>query len=322
MNEGLTQRIVDFICDMRFEDIPGAAVDIVRTGFTDCVAVMIAGASEPVTGIVGSVVPRQGGNGEARLYLSPERAAAPDAALISGTAAHALDYDDVAMDAHPSSPLVATLLSEGEALGSSGRELVTAYVAGYEVWADLAFRDSSPHHAKGWHPTAIFGVIAAAAAASVLHRLSPARVHAALGIAASHAGGLTANFRHHDQAVPCRPSRQQRHHGGASGQSRHDRRGRRVRASLGVSHRDLAGQQGRSRSPLFPSRPGVARLRYGLNVKKYPMCYAVHRTLDGFLDLVAKRPVAVGEIAEVGNAARRNPGRDPAQPPPADRPRG
>ncbi len=40
-------------------------------------------------------------------------------------------------------------------------------------------------------------------------------------------------------------------------------------------------------------------LRYGLNVKKYPMCYAVHRTLDGFVDLVAKRPVAIGEIAEV-----------------------
>ena len=194
MSTGLTAGIADFIANIRFEDIPDEAIEIVRTGFTDCVAVMIAGAEEPVARIVGSVVPLQGGNGEARICLSSERAAAPDAALISGTAAHALDYDDVAMDAHPSSPLVTTLLTEGEALGAGGRELVTAYVAGYEVWADLAYRDQSPHHAKGWHPTAIFGVIATAAAAAVLHRLSPEQIRCALGIAASHAGGLTANF--------------------------------------------------------------------------------------------------------------------------------
>ena len=101
-------------------------------------------------------MPLQGGNGEARICLSANRAAAPDAALISGTAAHALDYDDVAMDAHPSSVLVTTLLTEGEALGATGRDLVTAYVAGYEVWADLAYRDQSPHHAKGWHPNGNF----------------------------------------------------------------------------------------------------------------------------------------------------------------------
>ena len=67
--------------------------------------------------------------------------------------------------------VVVAILAEGETLGSSGRELVTAYVAGYEVWADLLRRDAN-HHRKGWHPTAIFGVMGAAAAAwSVFRRM-------------------------------------------------------------------------------------------------------------------------------------------------------
>ena len=78
-------------------------------------------------------------------------------------------------------------------LGSSGRDLVTAYVAGYEVSAELLRRDSN-YHRKGWHPTSVFGVIGAAAAAAVLHRLPAERAATALAIAASHAGGLGANF--------------------------------------------------------------------------------------------------------------------------------
>ena len=299
MTEGLTKLIVDFVSNIRFDKIPGEAIDVVRTGFTDCVAVMVAGAHEPVTRIVGSVVPHQGGNGEARMCLSPERAAAPDAALISGTAAHALDYDDVAMDAHPSAPLVATLLSEGEALGSSGRDLITAYVAGYEVWADLAYRDKSPHHAKGWHPTAIFGVIGATAAAAVLHRLPAEQVRAALGIAASHAGGLTANFG----------SMTKPFHGGRAAHS-------------GIMSARLAKAGMTAADDIFEHQLGYLTaispegevdrtaesshlghewriLRYGLNVKKYPMCYAVHRTLDGFLDLLAEHRVSADEIEDV-----------------------
>ncbi len=299
MSQGLTGRIADFIGDIRFDDIPPEAIDIVRTGFTDCVAVMAAGADEPVAKIVGSVVPLQGGNGEARICLSANRAAAPDAALISGTAAHALDYDDVAMDAHPSSVLVTTLLTEGEALGATGRDLVTAYVAGYEVWADLAYRDQSPHHAKGWHPTAIFGVIAAAAAAAVLHRLSPTQIRCALGIAASHAGGLTANF-----GTMTKPF-----HVGRAAQSgilaaRLAKAG--MTAADDVFEHPLGylkaiSPQGEVDTNAATSHLGQEwrLLRFGLNVKKYPMCYAVHRTLDGFLDLMAARPTEPDEIDTV-----------------------
>ena len=72
--------------------------------------------------------------------------------------------------------------------------MIAAYVAGYEVWAELIARDQDQHHRKGWHPSAVFGPVAAAAAAAVLRRLDAARASHAVGIAASLAGGVVANF--------------------------------------------------------------------------------------------------------------------------------
>jgi 2-methylcitrate dehydratase PrpD len=97
--------------------------------------------------------------GAASLYLSGPRVPAPEAAWINGTAAHALDYDDVSLRGHPSTVLVPAILAEAEVLGASGAQMATAYVAGYEVWAELAGRDPDQHHQKGWHPTGIFGAI-------------------------------------------------------------------------------------------------------------------------------------------------------------------
>ena len=72
--------------------------------------------------------------------------------------------------------------------------MLAAYAAGYEAWAELAWRDPGHHHAKGWHPTGIFGPIGAAAACAVLRRLDAERATHALALAASHAGGIMANF--------------------------------------------------------------------------------------------------------------------------------
>jgi hypothetical protein len=60
--------------------------------------------------------------------------------------------------------LVPAIIAQGEIIGASGSELLTAYVAGYEVWAELLVREPVPLHQKGWHPSAVRGTIAAAAA--------------------------------------------------------------------------------------------------------------------------------------------------------------
>src|SRR5512146_288326 len=94
-SRGLTQALGECVSRLHTGDLPREALSVVRAGFTDCVATMIAGSREPAPQLLRQVVaPR--GRGEARLYFSRERASAQDAAWINGTAAHALDYDDVA----------------------------------------------------------------------------------------------------------------------------------------------------------------------------------------------------------------------------------
>ena len=80
--------------------------------------------------------------GPATLTFSTRKAQAPEAAWINGTAAHALDYDDVSLRGHPSTVLVPAILAEAETLDASGSDMITAYVAGYEVWAELALRET------------------------------------------------------------------------------------------------------------------------------------------------------------------------------------
>src|SRR6202035_864533 len=102
--------------------------------------------------------------------------------------------DDVSLDGHPSAVLVPAILAQGEASGSSGAEMLTAYIAGYEVWAELLAREPTPLHRKGWHPTAVLGPVAAAAACAKLRGLDAAATATAMAIAASMAAGLVANF--------------------------------------------------------------------------------------------------------------------------------
>lgn len=293
---GLTAALGRFIANIKFEALPAQALSLVRTGFTDTVGVIMVGVTEPVVDIVRRTLVHPGPRREARACLSSLVVAAPDAALLGGTAAHALDYDDQSLSGHPSAVLVPALLAEGEALGSSGAELATAYVAGYEVWAELLRRDAN-HHRKGWHPTAIFGVIAAAAAASVLNRLSAERAAAALAIAASHAGGLAPNF-----GTMVKPFH--------AGRAAHDgvAAARLAAAGMTAGRDTLENPQGflNAFSPASADRDSPVRVgaewyivKQGLCIKKYPTCYFMHRSFDAALKLLSGRALAPADIAEI-----------------------
>src|SRR3974390_2355467 len=120
--------------------------------------------------------------------------AAPDAALVNGVAAHVLDYDDVALAGHPSTVLVPAILAEGSSLDASGSDALAAYGAGYELWAQLAALEPGHFHERGFHPTAVMGALATAAACARLRRLDFEKTGHAIAIAASLASGLVANF--------------------------------------------------------------------------------------------------------------------------------
>jgi len=140
MGIALTRALGKFVSEVTFDKLPPQAVAVAKLGFTDCVAVMVAGSTEPVARIAHEVLAAKTNTGEARLVPSGTRVSGLDAALVNGAAGHAFDYDDVALDGHPSAVLVPAILAEAEAVGASGKAMIAAYVAGYETWAELRAR--------------------------------------------------------------------------------------------------------------------------------------------------------------------------------------
>jgi 2-methylcitrate dehydratase PrpD len=134
------------------------------------------------------------GQGAALIFGGSESLDALSAALINGTASHALDFDDCSntLGGHPSAPILPALWTL--ATGVSGQAFIAAYAAGVETECKLARAVNFHHYDKGWHPTATLGTFGAAAACAHLLRLSPDKIATALALAASMASGIKANF--------------------------------------------------------------------------------------------------------------------------------
>ncbi|MYW96133.1 MmgE/PrpD family protein [Amycolatopsis rubida] len=295
--ESLTAEVGRFLADIKYEDLPPDVLPMVRNAFTDTAAVIMVGIDQPVTEIVRRTLVEPAGVAEARACLSGRKAGAPEAALLGGAIAHSLDYDDQSMSGHPSAVLVPAILAEAEVLGSTGAEMATAFVAGYEVWCELWRRDRE-YHSKGWHPTSVFGAMAAAAAGAVLHRLPAERAATAVAIAGSHAGGLFSNFG----------SMMKGYHAGMAA-----RNGlvaaRLAAAGMSAGPDAVENPQGflmafsTSRTPdlTSPSKLGKEWYlpKHKLLIKLHPTCYFLHRSFNATVRMLADRPVQPEEVESV-----------------------
>ena len=180
-------------------DLPRASSNARRLAamaVTDTIGITLAGATEEATLIARRVLAGESTDGAAMILGTSLRTRVLDAALINGTAAHAVDYDDMArnMGGHPSVPVVPVVMALGEQLNSTGAQVLEAFIVGYEAECRIG-RVVHPHHyEKGWHPTSTLGVFGAAAAAARLLKLSVEQTSVALAIAASSASGIKANF--------------------------------------------------------------------------------------------------------------------------------
>ncbi|MBT3764251.1 MAG: MmgE/PrpD family protein, partial [Rhodospirillales bacterium] len=155
----LTERLAEFVADQSLDDIPDEVYDAARDAVIDTLGVAFAGSGEPVADIAASWVAETGAPSRATIWGRGLGGSAADAAFANGISAHALDFDD----SHPggrghiSACLVPTVLTMGEVLGSSGREVLAAYAIGLEL-ASVVGRAFGPGHQRhGWHPTATVG---------------------------------------------------------------------------------------------------------------------------------------------------------------------
>jgi 2-methylcitrate dehydratase PrpD len=193
---GITRTLAYRVAELRFDDLPADVVTLAKQCVLDWVAVTVHGAHEPLVSILADQVAAEGGNPCATIIGRGGGATPRQAALVNGAASHALDYDDVniRMTGHPTVPVLPAALAVAECRAASGRDLIAAFVAGYEAECEIGEIVSPSHYARGFHVTGTVGTFGAAAAVAHLHRLDGEAVATALGIAGTQAAGLKSMF--------------------------------------------------------------------------------------------------------------------------------
>jgi 2-methylcitrate dehydratase PrpD len=292
---------------------PAEAEARVVRAFIDTCATLLAGRHEDCTVAVRAGV---GAFGAGPCFAAGgARLAAPWAALINGTAAHALDYDDVLEAAlnHPSAALVPALLALAEQTGASGEECIDAYIVGFEVMARLGEAMNQVHYSRGWHTTLSLGAPAVAAACARLLRLDARRMAMAISLGTSMAGGSKRQFG--SMAKPL--------HAGLAAKAGLLAAQLAASGVTGVAE-PLEGHWGFVEMFAGEGAPGLgpaiaklggdcAVLEFGIWAKYYPCCASTHRPVDALVSLrldpreVARIETLVSEVA-VANLRYREPG--------------
>jgi 2-methylcitrate dehydratase PrpD len=276
----------------------------------DTVAVTIAGRNDEAPRLATAYMRGFAGSGSAThsatLWATGETLHPECAAFVNGVTAHVLDYDDVMtpMRGHISVAMVPALTALAQTIGADGQRFSTAYLAAFELMAKFSRVMALPHYSRGWHSTSALGVLGATLACSVLLGLDETQTSHALGLAVAQAAGSRQNFgamAKSFQAGQCNAAA--------------------VRAVL-------LAQAGFTASPdaidgkfgylaLYGSgedmSPVLAALgndpleidATGIDIKKYPCCYAIHRALDGLLALRKSHALTTASVAklEITNSA-------------------
>jgi 2-methylcitrate dehydratase PrpD len=289
-------RLGEFVVGARPpDDARGRAAVAVR----DTIGVALAGASEPAARAVQTVVASEGGHA-CTVWGTAIRSSASSAALANGTAAHALDFDDMCFVslAHPSAPLVPAALAAAEEAGAAGRVVLDAYIVGFEIEARLGVVMNPRHYQRGWHCTSTLGSIGAAAAASRVLGLTAETTAHALAIAASSASGLKENFG--TMVKPLHAGLAARNGALAALLAR----GGMIASALAID-----GPQGFLRA-LDAERTDIddavddlgsrwEMLDTGVTVKLYPSCAGTHPALDTILDLRKRHRIEAADVERV-----------------------
>jgi len=265
----------------------GAAVEQAAiAGLRDVLGCILAGAAEPTPERTAKAVSAWG-EGRARVIGSGQRAPAPWAALVNGAAAHVLDYDDTfaPLSGHAAAVLAPAILAAAEEQGSSGADLIDAFVVGLEVMARVGRAVNPQHYALGWHSTATVGVIGAAVACGRLLGLDAEAMRDAVSLAVSMASGTRMQLGAMAKSV----------HAGLAAKSG-VLAAQLASAGVGGTGEALIGRwrfaemyAGMSPEASAITAPGtqepLAIEAVGLSFKPYPTCASTHLTIDAILDL-------------------------------------
>ena len=191
--EPATRTLARFAAELQYDAIPADVMEAAKTLILDCLGCTLYAARLPWSRLAQDYVESEGARPVASVWGTPLRTSPSLAALANGTAGHGFEIDDVdhRSGLHVGSVTVPVVLGLAEAEGSwTGRDFLTALVAGCEVGLRVGIAIQPGHFMRGYHPQGTIGPIAAAASAARALHLDPDRTGHAFGIAGSMAAGL------------------------------------------------------------------------------------------------------------------------------------
>lgn len=194
-----TLALGSWVAGLSYADLPPAVAAKAKECTLDALGCCLFGVTRSWTRMVLDMVLEQGGAPQASILGTPHRTSVSQAVLVTSTAGHGFELDDIHVEAHlhPGSLTVPVALALGEWRGDgerlvSGRDFITAVVAGYEVALRVGLAATGSHFLRGYHFQGTCGTFGAAATAAQLLRLDAGQARHALGIAGSQAAGLMA----------------------------------------------------------------------------------------------------------------------------------
>ena len=295
----LTQRLAEFIVET--ENVPKPVLHGATNALIDTLGVVLIGTLEPVSKIAQKWVADVGARPQSTVWGSPLITSPGEAAFANGIAGHVLDWDDTSpsLRGHPSTTLIPTVLAVGEALHASGPAMLKAYAIGLEVAGKIAKTLGNSHYTLGWHNSATVGVFSCTAAAGRMMGLDVMQMRHALGIAASQAAGLLRNFGtmtksfHTGHAARCGIHAAALAHSGFT-------------ADVSIfdgKNSFLVTYGGDDTQPFAPFVDKLADpwevLDPGINFKRWPCCYQIHRGVIGLMDMLAQNNISTEEIQKI-----------------------
>ncbi len=278
-----SEELSQFISSVRFNAIPPHVIKRAKLHLLDCLGVALAGTlqTNAINGRNGlQTMPNT--QGTCRVWGSEYTLSPAYAALANGIAAHVLDFDDTHTDSitHGSAVLVPLVIALSEDLNLNSREMLTAYIIGWEIAARVGLTSRGSFHKRGFHSTAIAGLFGAVSSAASLLNLSAQACAHAMGLAGSQASGI-AEYLTNSSSAKCFHAGWAAHSGILSAYL--------AKAGMTGPMTIFEGRFGLFATHGIESEINAADVSQGLgknwemmrvSIKPYPCCHFAHATVD------------------------------------------
>ena len=294
----VTAKIARFVVDTKYETIPSKAIETAKLALRDCLGVALAGSKEEDAKICAEIARQEDAKEEATVIGQGFKSSALQAAFANGTAAHAMDFDhSFTLMGQPTAPIIPALFSLGDSLGITGRQLLEAYAAGFEVTAKLAYSLRDTKH-DAWHAPSTLGSFGAAAGCAKLLGLSASQIEMALGIAASMASGIVGNFGTMTKPLHVGLGARNGVLAAKLAQSGYTANAQAIEAGMGfynvfhggtTIHSEAVEELGQS----------YALERDGIRIKPYPCGGLTHQAIDTVLEFRAKHSITAEMVESI-----------------------